>query len=106
MPQRAPMNRALAWLETSAPNSKQPWTLAINIVKPHFPHNVTQDLWDMYADHADLPRYGGDAGSGRHPYCARSAAVLRYGHLQRGPDPQPSARLLRLRNVGGPATGA
>ena len=63
-----PMNKALEWLETSAPKLKQPWTLAINIVKPHFPHNVTQELWDMYAEHADLPRYGGNAESGRHPY--------------------------------------
>jgi choline-sulfatase len=66
--QAAPMNRALEWLETSAPKTKQPWTLAINIVKPHFPHNVTQDLWDMYAEHADLPRYGRDAEPGHHPY--------------------------------------
>jgi len=66
--ERAPMNRALEWLETSAPKSKQPWTLAINIVKPHFPHRVTQDLWDMYADHADLPRNGGDGEAARHPY--------------------------------------
>jgi choline-sulfatase len=62
------MNRALEWLETSAPKTKQPWTLAINIVKPHFPHNVTQDLWDMYAEHADLPGYGRDAEPGHHPY--------------------------------------
>ena len=62
------VNTALDWLSRTAPGLKQPWTLAINIGKPHFPHYVTQELWDMYAEHADLPAYRGDAETARHPF--------------------------------------
>ncbi len=63
----AKMAEALKWLSTQAPGINKPWTLAVNLVKPHFPHNVTQELWDRYADHADLPAHGKEAESARHP---------------------------------------
>jgi choline-sulfatase len=62
------IDTAVQWLSRTAPVLKQPWTLAINIGKPHFPHYVTEELWDMYAAHADLPADGGDAETAQHPY--------------------------------------
>ena len=32
------------------------------------PHLVTQDLWDMYPEGGDLPQYGLECESARHPY--------------------------------------
>ncbi len=65
----ATMSAGLKWLAETAPTlQRQPWTLTINITKPHFPHNVTQELWDHYAGHADLPAHGSEAESARHPY--------------------------------------
>ena len=59
---------ALDWLANTAPKVQQPWTMELNLVKPHFPHVVTQDLWDLYAEHADVPSHGKDCESGRHPW--------------------------------------
>lgn len=62
------IDRALRWLNETRPKLNQPWTLAVNITKPHFPHLVTQDLWDAYSSHADLPALGGDVETARHPF--------------------------------------
>jgi len=67
---RDPMlvDAAVAWLTEQATNIEKPWMLAVNIVKPHFPHYVTQELWDMYPQGADLPKYGPNCASANHPY--------------------------------------
>jgi choline-sulfatase len=70
----ATVDYAVEFLTQRAQDLGQPWTLDVNIVPPHFPHYVTQDLWDLYADHADLPPYGIDQPSAQHPY----AQDLRY----------------------------
>jgi len=62
------MECALAWLRERAPHLDRPWVLAININKPHFPHWVTPELWDMYPQGADLPPYGPECASANHPY--------------------------------------
>lgn len=59
---------AVEWLKGSAPAMKQPWTLAVNLLKPHFPHHVTPELWAQYERHADLPKYGLDSPGAKHPY--------------------------------------
>lgn len=59
---------ATNWLENTATKLDRPWTLDVNIVAPHFPVYVTQELWDMYPQGGDLPRYGRDQESARHPY--------------------------------------
>jgi choline-sulfatase len=56
------------WLTTEAPKLRQPWTLAVNIIKPHFPEFVTQELWDKYPQGGDLPRYGPEQASAQHPF--------------------------------------
>lgn len=64
----AKMDAALQWLSDTAPTLRRPWTLTVNLLKPHFPHTVTQDLWDRYAGHADMPSHGKETESARHPY--------------------------------------
>ncbi|MGW5365078.1 sulfatase-like hydrolase/transferase [Actinopolymorpha pittospori] len=59
---------ALAFIER--PNPGSPWTMEVNLIAPHFPHYVTQELWDRYAGHDDLPEYGVDAAPAHHPYAA------------------------------------
>lgn len=62
------MDAALEWLATRPQHITVPWTLSVCIGKPHFPHYVTPELWDMYPKGGDLPRYGADEASARHPY--------------------------------------
>jgi len=62
------VSAAIDWLNTRAPVLGKPWTMEVNIGKPHFPHMVTKELWDMYAEHADLPKHGKEAESANHPY--------------------------------------
>lgn len=64
----AKTDAALAWLREKAPALDKPWTLAVNLSKPHFPHFVTQEDWDLYPEGGDLPRHGRDAESANHPY--------------------------------------
>ncbi len=59
---------AIQWLRQTAPSQAGPWTLELNLGKPHFPHRVTQELWDLYPQGDDLPAYGRDCDSANHPY--------------------------------------
>jgi choline-sulfatase len=59
---------ALEWLATKAPKMQQPWTMEVNLIKPHFPLFTTRELWDMYPQGADLPKYGKDCETAMHPY--------------------------------------
>ncbi len=59
---------ALEWLASTPPGIDGPWVLALNLVNPHFPHYVTQELWDFYRDAGDLPMVGSDSETARHPY--------------------------------------
>jgi len=61
---------ALAWLRETAPSLTQPWVLQLNLVKPHFPHYVTQELWDLYPQGEDLPQQGAECDTARHPHAA------------------------------------
>lgn len=59
---------AIEFLSQCARDLGRPWTLEVNLLPPHFPHYVTQELWDLYAGHADQPEYGVDQPSAQHPY--------------------------------------
>lgn len=59
---------AVEWLKSTAPTVGKPWTLSVNLLKPHFPHHVTPELWAQYEAHADLPQYGLDSAGAKHPY--------------------------------------
>jgi len=56
------------WLTRNALALHEPWTLTVNILKPHFPFFVTQELWEIYPHGADLPRYGPDQATANHPF--------------------------------------
>ncbi len=62
------VDAAVTWLTERVPKLDMPWTLTVNTGAPHFPHYVTQDLWDKYAAGGDLPPYGPEAESANHPY--------------------------------------
>lgn len=62
------MDAAVTWLQERAPGIDQPWSISINIGAPHFPHVVTQELWDRYSDAADLPALGPGEPAAQHPY--------------------------------------
>jgi len=62
------MDAALRWIKETAPNLRQPWCLAVHLTKPHFPHWNTQEYWDLYPQGGDLPRYGKEEESAKHPY--------------------------------------
>ena len=62
------MDAAVEWLQTRAPTLQRPWVLYVNLVRPHFPHFCTQDLWDSYRDHGDLPEHGVESATAQHPY--------------------------------------
>jgi choline-sulfatase len=62
------INSSVVWLKDTAVKLEKPWTLSINIGPPHFPHFVTQELWDMYPDGGDMPEFGSECLSANHPY--------------------------------------
>jgi len=64
---KAYVEAAITWLRTKAPTNK-PWVLVLSVTRPHFPHYVTQELWDLYSDGGDLPAYGAEVASANHPY--------------------------------------
>lgn len=64
----ATVQYAIDFLTQRAGDLGTPWTLDVNIAPPHYPNYVTQELWDLYADHANLPAYGIDQPSAQHPY--------------------------------------
>ncbi|MBT3604997.1 MAG: sulfatase-like hydrolase/transferase [Candidatus Latescibacteria bacterium] len=59
---------AVQWLQTTGKTMDQPWSMEINISNPHFPQYVSEELWDLYEGHDDLPEHGGDVESAQHPY--------------------------------------
>lgn len=62
------LEAALDWLKNSGATMDQPWVLCVNVSKPHFPVYSTPDLWEAYRDAEDLPAFGVDQESARHPY--------------------------------------
>ena len=61
------MDKALTWLQETAPKLDQPWVLLINLHAPHFNYYTTPALWERFAAAADLPPYGRDTETARHP---------------------------------------
>ena len=75
------MEHALDWLRNRAPQLAQPWVLVVNLIKPHFPHHVTPDLWEMYAHAGDAPMHGPECASARHPYACDLRAHFETEHF-------------------------
>ena len=62
------VNYAIKWLKNRSKVINKPWILYINILKPHFPHFVSNELWEMYKSFEDLPKYNKKYESSKHPY--------------------------------------
>ena len=62
------IDEAVAWLTGPALGVGVPWVVAVNINKPHFPHHVTPEMWDLYPEGGDLPEHSVDCDSAQHPY--------------------------------------
>ena len=62
------VEEGIDWLHEHGKSLDKPWTLEINVSDPHFPQNVTQELWDMYEGHDDLPEHGAGSPPGDHHY--------------------------------------
>mgnify|MGYP005842580141 CR=1 FL=1 len=62
------IDEAIEWLTGAALTIGKPWVLAVNLNKPHFPHYVTPELWEMYPHGENLPEHGPDCDSAQHPY--------------------------------------
>lgn len=90
------VNEGIDWLKNKAPHLDQPWSICMNTGAPHFPHFVTQELWDMYPDGGDLPEYGSECESAKHPY----AMDLR-AHFQNHKINEEQIRGLRRGYLGG-----
>jgi choline-sulfatase len=86
---------ALEWITSKAPDMDRPWVLDANISNPHFPHFVTQKLWDKYPKGENLPDHGADCESAKHPY----ALDLR-AHFQTDKFTKPQIRRLRRGYLG------
>lgn len=59
---------ALDWLENKAPGCDRPFSLVVNITRPHFPHKVRPEQWERFAAGATLPAYGKEIATAQHPY--------------------------------------
>ncbi|MBL4576740.1 MAG: sulfatase-like hydrolase/transferase, partial [Opitutaceae bacterium] len=62
------VDEAIRWIHGSAPGLDSPWVMVVNISNPHFPHTARPELWDMYSDNEDMPQFGSECKSARHPY--------------------------------------
>lgn len=65
---REVVEKSINWLENQSHKLSEPWTLIVNTLAPHFPHYATEELWDMYDGKVDLPEYGANCESAKHPY--------------------------------------
>ena len=84
------MDAAVDWLQTRAPALGRPWVLYVNLVRPHFPHYCTEELWDQYREYGDLPKHGVESATAQHPY-----AVDLRTHFQLDGIPEEHVRGLR-----------
>ena len=84
------VDAAIEWLRANGETLDRPWSVEINISNPHFPQFVSQELWDLYEGHDDLPEHGIDAAPADHAY----AQDLRH-HFQTDKFREESVRGLR-----------
>lgn len=61
------LDGAINWITHTAPTLNKPWSFTVNTTSPHFPHDVTQALWDMYPNGGDLPAHGINEDTANHP---------------------------------------
>ena len=62
------VDAAIEWLRANGKTLGRPWSVEINISNPHFPQFVSQEMWDLYEGHDDLPEHDVDAAPADHAY--------------------------------------
>lgn len=62
------IDRAVEWLQHTAPELDQPWTITVNVHPPHPPYTAEPEWWEQYEGAGDLPEHGIDEASAQHPY--------------------------------------
>lgn len=72
---------AVEWIKGKGSGLDKPWVLCVNVLNPHFPHICPEEFWDMYEGFGDLPEYGVDCESARHPYAADLRAHFKTEHF-------------------------
>jgi choline-sulfatase len=62
------VDEAVRWIRDCALDMKSAWVLVVNVVNPHFPHFARPEFWDMYPEEENLPEFGRECETARHPY--------------------------------------
>ncbi|WP_066018561.1 sulfatase-like hydrolase/transferase [Endozoicomonas atrinae] len=60
-------NFAKGWISSTGLSLDQPWLMELNTSKPHFPCFTSQELWDLYEGHDDLPELDKNHPVAQHP---------------------------------------
>ncbi len=68
MPDEHCIDLAVEWIKKKGAHMNNDWVLCVNVVNPHFPHICPEKYWKMYEDFEDLPDYGMECDSAKHPY--------------------------------------
>ncbi|HEY9290627.1 MAG TPA: sulfatase-like hydrolase/transferase [Microlunatus sp.] len=62
------VDRAVQWLQETAPKLAEPWTMTVNVHPPHPPYTSDPEHWARYEGLGDLPEHGSEQSSAMHPY--------------------------------------
>lgn len=65
---RLMVDTAVDWLKTKGTQVNKPFVLCVNVLAPHFPHYAEPEFWEMYKGKGDVPKWGPDEPSAKHPY--------------------------------------
>lgn len=78
---KARVDLAVQWLTETAPKITSPWTLTVGLTVPHAPLYARPELWAMYNGYGDLPTYGIEEESAKHPYAQDLRTYHRTGEF-------------------------
>lgn len=62
------MDAAVDWIMQTAPTLQKPFVLCVHIGKPHFPCSAPPKYWRLYEHMNNMPAYGTDVETAKHPY--------------------------------------
>ena len=79
-PDRAVIDAAVEWIDSSAPTVGRPWVMTICINPPHPPYTTEPEYWDLYRDKESLPAHGAEQESAQHPYAQDVADNSRWDY--------------------------
>lgn len=74
------VDRAVDWLQRTAPGLDSPWTVTVNVHPPHPPWTADPAYWQMYDGRGDLPPHDVEQPSAQHAYAADLRARSRWDY--------------------------